>query len=291
MNKVNECLKNLFGKSLRTGGQIFIENTQRSLLWKSVVIDKIFKYYFYSGNIDKDDNQYFQFIYDFLYRLRVNESNFLIKISILKSIIKYFLFFIKNIFILKLKFIFNKSEIRKLFNSSSLIIHSFSKSAENQKQDFIYNAINMFAKDYKVRKVLDYESFVNLSIKNIALNINIINVFKMVYYLLILIIKFFISFNFTIEAKLIIDKFIYLCFKNEKIKKELKIYTIDPVNNSIIPILYYLKQSGINIYFYLFHWHVTIPKDFLILMVPIVMFFHQMWALKKWLKEVYLEVQ
>ena len=101
----------------------------------------------------------------------------------------------------------------------------------------------MFAKDYKVKKIINYKNFINLLIKNISVNIKIIKVFQLIYYLIILMIKFFISFNFARDAKFLIDKFIYLLLKNQKIKSQLRIFSIDPVDNDVIPIFYFLKDK------------------------------------------------
>ena len=245
-NEMNKNLDNLFNNSLRTGGQIFIENNIMKMLWKSVVIDKIFKYYFYLENIDIEEYQYF--IFKFIYKVRKNERNYLIRFTILKASVKYFLFYIKNIFKEKIKSIFKEPEISKLFNFSSLILHRFKKNNKFQNQDFIFNAINLVAKDYKVKKIINYNTFINLLILNISLNIKIINFFQLIYYLFILITKFFISFNFAKDAKLLIDKFIYLCLQNQKIKRrQLRIFSIDPVDNNIIPIFYFLKDKGYKI--------------------------------------------
>ena len=46
-NEMNKHLDSIFDNSLRTGGQIFIENSLKKILWESVVIDKIFKYLMY----------------------------------------------------------------------------------------------------------------------------------------------------------------------------------------------------------------------------------------------------
>ncbi len=249
MDEMNKYLDNLFNNSLRTGGQFFIENNLYSILWQSVVIDKIFNYYFFLENFDKEEFKYFSFIFKFLCKVRLCEKIFFIRFTILKSTVKYFLFFIKNIFIEKIKNIYSESKMSNYFNFSSLILHSFSKKNKVQEQDFIFNAINLFAKDYRVEKIINYTNFVNLLIKNISSKIRLITALKLINYLIILIIKFIISFNFARETKHLIDKFIYLCLKNQKIKKQLRIFIIDPVDNNAIPIFYFLKEKGNNICF------------------------------------------
>tara|TARA_A100000164_G_C21926695_1_gene783476 strand:- start:318 stop:1931 length:1614 start_codon:yes stop_codon:yes gene_type:complete len=249
MDEMNKNLDNLFNNSLRTGGRLFIENNLRDILWKKFVIEKIFKYYFFLEDFEKEENQSFKYIFKFLYQVRTYQTNFLIRFTILKATIKYFLFFIKNIFIEKIKSIFKKSEKIKSLNLSSLILHPFSRENKNQTHDFIYNAIDLFATDYKVEKVISYTSFINLLTKNISLNINIIKFFKLIYYFIILIVKFIISFNFAIDAKFLIEKFIYICLKNQKMKQKLRIFNIDPIENNAIPIFYFLKNKGDNICF------------------------------------------
>ena len=248
INEANKYLDNIFQNSLRTGGQIFIENVLRIILWRSAAADKIFEYYFFLEPFNEEEYQYFQFIFKSLCKLRVFEKNILIKFTILKSTAKYYLFFIKNICIEKIRNIFKGPEISTLFNFSSLIIHPFSKGGNSEK-DIINDAIRLFAKDYKVKKIFDYKSFINLSIINISLNINITKFFKLVYYLIILIIKFITSINFITETKDLIDKFIYLCLKDQKTNRYLKIFTFDPVHNNLIPILYFLRDKGVNICF------------------------------------------
>ena len=129
---MNKYLDNLFNNSLRTGGRIFIENNLRNILWRTVVMDKIFKYFFFLEKFDEKENQYYKFIFKFLCKVRVLENDYLIKFIILKSTVKYFLYFIKNILMEKIKSIFKESEIRRFNNFSSLILHPFSKSNKNK---------------------------------------------------------------------------------------------------------------------------------------------------------------
>ena len=92
-----QILKNFFNENNRLGGQIYIENILRELLWKHTVIDELFEYFYFNQkyNIQRNSSEE---IYHIILKLRKIEAYY-IDFQYLKAVFFYDKFikkFIKN---------------------------------------------------------------------------------------------------------------------------------------------------------------------------------------------------
>ena len=249
INKMYQILKNFFNENNRLGGQIYIENILRELLWKHTVIDELFEYFYFNQkyNIQRNSSEE---IYHIILKLRKIERSLLYRFSVFKSSLFFMISLLKNL--LKIKLFYNLKEPRFLdfIELNSISTHCFINNLKYQNHNLIIKAINKMSLDKNFEKVLYGKEFIDYFSLIKSKNISLLEIINLFFTIINLIITFFLSNNFLKNTSNLIDKFTRLYLKKLKFPKKFKILVFDPIDNQyIIPILSEIIQKGHKVYF------------------------------------------